>query len=154
MNCNFNFLMYKHVCTRNTYAFKHHIHATNANYIMCTYQTTVKIYTSYELNAMNNVTMTTGMHTFYIMSKQICLPHYICITLPSTVVCILTPYTGTHPSRINGLQHILTKLLQNLCHKQICPSNATYMPCAQITWCVSMREVCKYVYYVRSHCGQ
>ena len=38
----------------------------------------VSLSISYELNAMNNVTMTTGMHTFIITGicpGQICLPH-------------------------------------------------------------------------------
>ena len=91
-----------------------------------------------KLNAMKNVTLTTGMHTFHITG--------ICpwINMPFTLnMCVLLHFSCSlhidsvflHKSiKINKLQNILTKLLQNVCQESICPSNATCMPHAKITW--------------------
>ena len=40
--------------------------ATYVNYFICTQETTMSVYTSYELIAIKNVTRSTGIHTFHI----------------------------------------------------------------------------------------
>ena len=45
-----------------------YIYAKYANYFMGIFETTISVYTSYEPNAINNVTRSTGKHTFHINS--------------------------------------------------------------------------------------
>ena len=66
--------------------------ATYANYFICKYETTVSLSTWYKLNAMKNVSKTTGIHKFHttgICPWTICLPHCTFVPhYPSTVVGI------------------------------------------------------------------
>ena len=121
---------YKHICANNKYAPQmpcicyicHLLHV----YIWNNY---ISIYNSYELNAMNYVTMTTGMHIFHITgicpwknmpaTLHTCVPLHFCCSLHIDPTFLYTSI------KINTLQHILTKLLQNISQQQICLSNAT-----------------------------
>ena len=58
--------------------------------------------------------------------NQIWLPHCTYMfQCTSSVVNIQTLHSCTHPLKINKLEHILTKLLLNMCQEPICPSNVT-----------------------------
>ena len=83
-----------------------------------------------------NVTMITGMYTFQITGicpwRNMPPTLHICVTLHFFVVYIQIPHSCKHPPQIKKLQHILLKILQNMCHELICPSNATcpnYLMC-------------------------
>ena len=71
-----------------------------------------------------------------------------------TSTVVYTPHSFTHPLKSNNMQHILTKLLQNIFQKQMCPLDVVYMSNAQFTLSESMGEVWQYVCLVRSHCDQ
>ena len=48
-------------------SLKYHIYTTFPNNFMCTWNNYVSIYTTYEFTAINNVTRSTGIHTFPII---------------------------------------------------------------------------------------
>ena len=82
-----------------------------------------------------------------------CQPHCTCVShCTSIVVYLWTSHFCKHPLKINKLQHTLTKLLQNMCQQEICPSNTTWMSHLQITWCASMWVICQYICHIRSYC--
>ena len=88
----------------------------------------VNISTSYELNTMNNVTMTTGMHTFHITAyapEQICLSHCTYMSHCTSTIVYTDP-TFLCTSIKNKLQYILT----NYC--KICEKNK-YTPQMPLT---------------------
>ena len=55
------FMSQHQICPSNATDMSH-----IANYFMCTYDITMSVYIAYQLNAINNVTTSTGMHTFHI----------------------------------------------------------------------------------------
>ena len=115
----------------------------------------ISIYTSYEFSAMSIVTRRTDIHAFHITGicpwtnkPPHCTYMYQC---PVTVVYIQTPHYHTYLSKIHKLHHLPTKLLQSMCQKQICPSNATYMPHIPIISCAYMKQLCQYIYLIWTH---
>ena len=45
---------------------KCHSYATYTNYVMCTCEATISVYIPHKLNAVNNFTTSTHIHTFHI----------------------------------------------------------------------------------------
>ena len=105
----------------------------------------VRKHTSYELNAIKNVTRSIGIHTFDINGK------YPWVNMPDTLDMYFlinfccSPHTDAtllHIStKINKLQQIFTILVQNMGQQQIYPSNATNMVHGQVTLYVFMADV-------------
>ena len=117
-----------------------HIYPSNATYahsFINTRDHCVSIWMPCELTAVNNVTRSSGIHTFHItgIRTQTNMPttFHTYVPFTSTVVYIYTPHYCKHPSKINKLQHIFTALEQsNMCQQQICMSNAINIPYAQM----------------------
>ena len=133
-----------HICVSNKYApqMSYICHKCQLHHGQI-WNSYVHICTSYELIARKS------MYT--------CIPHYWHMPLNKyayhitdvcpTALLLLSPYrphiTAYIHKKINELLHFFTKLLQNMCQQQMCPSNAKYMPYAKITWHASMGQVFK-----------
>ena len=92
------------------------------------------------------MTRSTGTHTFHItgMCSRTNKPATLTIYILLYFYCsLLIDPTLLHTSVKNKkMQHLLTKLLQNMCQTEICPSNVICMPYALIMQCASIGEVC------------
>ena len=98
----------------------------------CTYiRQYVSIYTSsYEPNAINNVTRNTDIHVLHYWHMP--LNKYACDTITITTTTLLLwstyrPHDSVHTNpKDDNMQQVLHTLLPNMYQKQICPSSATY----------------------------
>ena len=116
-------------------------YVTHANYFMCRHKTTMSVYKPH----MSSLqwTMIPGalirIHftwLAYAPEKHMCATLHIYVTLH--FYCSLhIDTTLLHISiKIIKLQHLFTKLLQIVCQKQTCPTNATNIAYVTITQCV------------------
>ena len=64
-----------------------------------------------------------------------------------TVFCMYLP-------KYSQLKQLLHALLPNMCQKQICPCNATYMLHMPISSCADIRQLCQYIYLISAYQNQ
>ena len=98
----------------------------------------VSISTSYELNAMK-CDHDHYMHTFHITGICSWTNKYACHTAHVCPTAILLSSTyrnqiSAHSIKIQYIAIYINPTTENMSHEQLCPSNAIYMPHAQITW--------------------
>ena len=111
----------------------------------------VSIYTLYEPTAISNVSRKFDTHTFFILAcvpEQICMPPCTCVALYCYCCCWTYKQSKTA---------ICNSHLPSYCHmfwQQICPLNASYMPHMPICSCLDIRELCQYIYLMRTQCNQ
>ena len=80
-----------------------------------------QLYTSYEPNAINNVTRNTDIQTFTLLAyapEQICLPHHTYVPLYYYCGLHIGTHIIAHTSKQNNyLQQVFHTLLLNMCQK-------------------------------------
>ena len=88
-------------------------------------------------------------HYWHMLPEQIYLLH--CTYM---FHCMYTAGHCKLPSKVSMLQHVFTKLQQNMCQPQISPPYAIYMPYSQISQQALMWKVLQYICHKWTHCHQ
>ena len=114
---------------------------------------TMSIYDLNEPNAINNVTSSTNIHTFHIISicpwTNMPMKSHIYPTALLLWFKYGTHITG-HTSAKKKKQFAIAPsyIIGKYGHNQICLSNTRYMPHMQVSSFADMRQLCQYIYLI------
>ena len=137
----------QHICPQKPHTY----HICQILHVMIS-KNCVSIYTSYELNAMNNVTRSTGIHVFHITA--LCpwtnMPPTLYKYIPLHIYYRYTPHYCIYPSKIIHWNIILP----NYCKIGAITNYALPKPHAQITVHASIEDVCQYICHIWTQWNQ
>ena len=105
------------------------------------------IYASYQPTTINNLSINSGIHTLYWhmpLDKDAC--HTVHMFQGTNTVVYITAQ--------NKLQLLFTCFCHTCANNKYAPLNATHMPHMPITSRVDIRQICQYIYLIRTHCNQ
>ena len=113
----------QHICPSNA-TYMPHVPITSCTYI----QHSLSIYTSQELNAINNMTKNTAIYTFHIIG-----------------ICPLTNMPAAF--------HIYMPLYYSCSLHKECPLNVTYMLHMEVSPFEDTRQLCQFIYLTWTQCN-